>query len=149
MSPAQLALRTLRTTHALFLVSIVLYALVGEGAMRHPANYRGGRTLLVAMAVVAVGTAGAASVLRGRIVAPAAAALHRDPRDAASLRRWQTGTLSALALTEVVALCGLALRGAGASLEQALPFYLAGMVLMMAWRPRLDLPPDSPGPGPA
>jgi hypothetical protein len=144
MTAPQLALRTLRTTHTLFLLSILFYAFLGERLMQRPAAYRGSRMLIVTMAMLAVALAGAAAILRGRTVTPSADTLRRDPQDLPALKRWQMGSLTSLAICESVALCGLALRARGAALNVVLPFYLAGFVLMLAWRPRLDLSSTGP-----
>ena len=146
LTPPQLAARMLRTTHTLFLLSIFFYAIIGEKMMKHPA-YSGGRMLIVAMAAVAVAVAGAAVVLRSRMVAPSAEALRQDPGDTKALRRWQVGTLTSLVLCESIALCGLALRAVGVSFADVLPFYLAAVLLMLLWRPQLDLPSAGPGAG--
>jgi hypothetical protein len=138
LTPPQLALRTLRTTHALFVLSIVFYAFVGEKMMQHAAT-PASATMIVGMAVAAAGIAAAAAIIRGKFVAPSVEALRLRPENGKALKSWQAGSLISLALAESVGLCGVALRAGGVPLEQALPFYLAAIVLMMIWRPRLDL----------
>jgi hypothetical protein len=52
-----------------------------------------------------------------------------------------------MVLTMTVALFGFALRMVGSSREVAWPFFIASIILMLLWRPRLDYrhkdPPNS------
>ncbi|MGH9740351.1 MAG: hypothetical protein ACRD4X_17450 [Candidatus Acidiferrales bacterium] len=128
-------LRVLRVIYAALVSAIVFYAWI-PGGMLHIAVQPIDRALYVGIAVVAVLSAVMAVVMRNRMLQPALATLRTNPADAASHRRWRTGSLVSYSLALAVVLYGFALRMIGATFGQAAPFYAVGFALMLLWWPR-------------
>ncbi|MGA9885135.1 MAG: hypothetical protein WBQ34_15580 [Candidatus Acidiferrales bacterium] len=128
-------LRLLRVIYAALVTAIVFYAWIPRG-MLHVAVQPIDRALYVGIAAVAIVSAAMAVVMRNRILPPALATLQKDPRDAASHRRWRAGILVSYSLALTVVLYGLVLSMMGATFAQAAPFYAAGLALMLFWWPR-------------
>jgi hypothetical protein len=84
-----------------------------------------------------------ALVVRSRMVTPAQEKLRVQTDDGGALKRWRIGSLISLVLVESVALYGFALRVMGGTRSHTWPFYLAAILIMLMWTPRLDL--VSPG----
>jgi hypothetical protein len=138
MHPTRTALLTLRILQGVFLVSIVLYVLLGEYAGRtEPEGISGIKGGLIAAAIL---NAGIAVVLRTRMVRPAQELLRANSDDGGALARWRTSQIACMVLCEAIALIGFALRYLGGTLIDAAPFYAVGFLLMLVWTPRLDLP---------
>ena len=133
---AQLSLRTLRTMHAVLLVSVLLYAFIGEHVEHQPLTEN--QRPLSAMTALAGLVVLLAAVLRKRMVAPSKEALRKEPNDLRALARWRFGTLFSLVLCEALAMIGFVVRFLGYPLQQAALFYVAAGVLMLVWWPRLD-----------
>ncbi len=127
-------LQVLRLVHAALLLACVLYAGIGEFA--GPKEPKDATLLLMVLGFLGVTDLGLAAFLRGRWVGAAEEALRRSPEDASALQRWMTGHFVVLALCEAVAIFGLVLRMLGGTLIQALPFYGASVLMILAWRPR-------------
>lgn len=133
------ALRTLRLIHLAMLVSIVLYAVVGEIAgSRFPPSI----TLLNVMSVASLSVVGAILVVRRTLILRAEAELREKPGDSAVLSRWQMGYIVLYALCEALALFGLVLRLMSYPLITIWPYYVGGFVLLLLFRPVV------PGPEP-
>ena len=129
------ALKVLRILQIAFLFSIVLYMLVGElvgGKQLTPGN----TAVLIAMSVMASITVVVVVVLRRVVVAPAAAALITNADDTNALMRWKTANVVLLALSESIALYGLVLRILGHTFGQAMPLYLAAIILLLYCGPK-------------
>lgn len=129
------SLRLLRLLQAAMLLSIVLYALVGEMAgPRHSRPIH--PALVLALAMAACCTVLIAFFLRRVMIFRSAGRLMEQPGDAAALSRWRAGYIVTFALCESIALYGLILRMLGQTLGQSAPFYLAGFLLMLYFGPR-------------
>lgn len=76
--------------------------------------------------------------LRHRFVSPATAALVADPTNARMLKRWEAWQILTLALAGAIALYGFVIRIVfrGAS-QESLGFYIAGIILLVVWTPRM------------
>jgi len=139
-SLAQKTLRIMRVLHAALLLAAVLYVLlpllVIKGAM-HPPD----AVIPLAFGMSALPALGVALFYRRRFVQPASEALCANPDDAAAAGRWRQGVLISLVCCESVVLFGLALRFIGGSWNLCAIFYVVGIFLMLAWVPRLELPP--------
>lgn len=134
------SLRLLRILQAAMLVSIVLYAVVGEVAgPQHPKAVS--PALILILAIVASCTVLAAFLLRRLMVFRSLGVLAHQPSDAVALSRWRAGYIVTFALCESIALYGLVLRILGQTLSHSAPFYLAGFLLMLYFGPRR--PPSS------
>jgi hypothetical protein len=83
-----------------------------------------------------VAVVGVIFVVRRTLVLRAAESLATHPDDDLSLNHWRTGYLATYALCEALALFGLVQRFLGSSLQQSVPYYLGGFVLLFFFRPR-------------
>jgi len=129
------ALKTLRAVQWLLLVSILLYAVIGEVVGR------GGRavnpTLGYLFTTTAVAVVGVIFLVRRTLVLRVAEILAAHPDDSLSLSHWRAGYIATYVLCESLALFGLALRVLGGDFQQSLPFYIAGFTLLLFFRPRV------------
>jgi len=98
--------------------------------------------MILALGAVAFASLAGAGLLRARLVPAAAEALRSNADDAGAIRRWRAVVILSLALAETAVLFGLALRLAGAPWKVCAIFYAAGIFLLLAWTPRLELPPS-------
>lgn len=127
-------LRLLRVIGAAFLLSIALYAMVGE--MVGPSSAADLGVVHQAMLVAAVITGAAAVFVRRMLAGKAEEVLRLHSEDAAALGRWRAGQLVGFALAESVALYGLVLRILGGSLRDAAPFYGGAALLLLVFWPK-------------
>jgi cytochrome b561 len=127
-------LRTLRTMQWAMLVSILLYAVVGEalGSRVRGAN----ASLSYVFTTAGVAIVGAIFVVRRTLVLRSAESLASHPDDSLTLHHWKSGYIATYALCEALALFGLVLRFTGCSFQQSLPFYIGGFVLLFFFGPR-------------
>jgi len=127
------ALKLLRTIQVTLLGSVALYAVVGEvlGPSRGSAN----PTVNYVFTMIGVALVGIILVVRKTLVLRSAAALAEQP-DGLTLNHWKTGYIATYALCEALALFGLILRFLGFNLQQSLPFYIGGFVLLFFFGPR-------------
>lgn len=135
------ALRTIRLIQIAMLVSIAMYAVLGEvvGA-RLPAN----PTILYAMSVASISVVGALLVVRRTLVLQSEAALKERPGDPTVLSRWKMGYIVTFTLCEALALFGLLLRLMGFTLNSVWPYYAGGFALLLLFWPRLPLSQSEP-----
>ena len=127
-------IRTLRVVQWALLVSIVLYALVGEAV--GPKIQTVNPTLSYLFSTLSVAVVGIIFVVRRTLVFRAAESLVARPDDGISLNHWKTGYIVTYALCEALALFGLVQRLLGSSFQQSLLFYIAGFVLLFFFRAR-------------
>ena len=130
----RLALRAVRLVQVAMLVSVGVYAVVGE-VVRPP--FTANPTVLYAASVASIGLVGALLVVRRTLVLQSEAQLREKPDDSIVLGRWRAGYIITYALCEVLALFGLGLRLAGFSIHQAWPYYAGAFVLLLLFWPRL------------
>jgi hypothetical protein len=128
------ALKTLRVVQWSMLVSILLYAIVGE--VLGPRARAVDSSLSYIFSTLAVGVVGTIFVVRRTLVLRAAASLAAHPDDILSLEHWRTGYVATYALCEALALFGLVMRFRGCSFQQSALFYAGGFVLLFFFRPR-------------
>jgi F0F1-type ATP synthase membrane subunit c/vacuolar-type H+-ATPase subunit K len=127
-------LRTLRAVQWSLLVSILLYAFIGE---RIGPSVRGvDPALSYIFSTLSVGIVGTILVVRRTLVQRAADSLATQPDDKLSLGHWQTGYIVTYALSEALALFGVILRFQGCQVQQSLLFYIGGFVLILFFWPR-------------
>lgn len=138
MTQPEIAVKTLRTVHAAFLASILLYAFVAEKVMQRPTNVPA-LSLVTSFTILAIAMIFIAQVVRSRLVAPAQEKLRLQTDDGEALKRWRLGSFLSLILVESVALYGFALRTMGGTRSQTWPFYFAAILIMLVWTPRLEL----------
>ncbi len=128
------ALRTLRLVQIAMLASVVLYAVVGELVGRNRGD--GNPVLNYVLTTIGVAIVGMILVVRRTLVLRSAQSLATHPDDGLSLNHWKSGYVATYALCEALALFGLILRLTGFSLQQSVPFYVGGFVLLFFFGPR-------------
>lgn len=128
------AVKTLRAVQWAMLASILLYAMAGE--FIRPAARMLDPTFSYLFTTLGVAIVGVIFVVRRTLVFRAAESLVSHPEDNISLNHWKTGYIATYALCEALALFGLVERFLGCSLQQSIPYYLGGFVLMVFFRPR-------------
>jgi hypothetical protein len=93
------------------------------------------QTYFLGICFVSIAEIGIALVIRSRYPLTAEeVALETD--EAARARKWMTIQIASYAIATSVALYGVALRAIGASLTEAIPFYVVALVLLVSWWPR-------------
>ena len=136
--PMPKALKTLRLLQWCMLLSILLYAGVGEAIA--PRLRAVNPTVSYLFSMLAVATVGIIFVVRRTLVIRAAESLANHPDDAISLNHWKTGFIATYALCEALALFGLVLRFLGCTFQQCVLFYIGGFVLLFFFRPKEPVP---------
>lgn len=136
MSTAQETVKIVRILNGVFLISIPMYAAVGELF----GQTGGGAGKIVRGAVIAVSlmNVGIAQLFGRKMVTAAEGALARNASDDAALGRWRQGHLITYVLCESVAMFGLAFRMLGGEPMQAAPLYVLAFALMLVWAPRAE-----------
>lgn len=89
-----------------------------------------------AIAVVAVSEIIILFFIRRNFVLQSAVQLGTQPEDSKLLVRWRAGQIITWALSLSIALYGLVLRYMGFSFPQVLPFFVAGVILLLVTAPR-------------
>jgi len=127
-------LKLLRAVQLAMLGSILLYAVVGESAGPHAKAVD--PRLTYVFTTIAVAVVGMIFVVRRTLVLRSAESLASHPDDALPLNHWRTGYIATYALCEALAVLGLLLRFLGYNLQESLPYYLGGFVLLFFFRAR-------------
>ena len=129
------AVRLVRQIQIAMLVTIALYAVVGERLAgkiaQDPAN-----ALFHALSFISISLVGATVVIRRTLVLPSEVLLKERSDDAAAVARWRTGYLFLYALCEMLGVFGLILRMSGFTLGNVWGFYLGGFLLLLLYSPR-------------
>jgi hypothetical protein len=126
--------RLLRTVQVAMLISIGLYAFIAQGY--GPAPREVSLAFFYSMVGLAAFMVGPILLVRRFIIGPAEDTLAGDSENAAALTGWRFGYFATFALSEAVALYGVALRFSGVGFRQVVPFFLAGLMLMLFLGPR-------------
>ena len=127
-------LRTLRIVQLMMLGSILLYAVVGE--LAGPGTGAANPALSYIFTSMGVAIVGVIFVVRRTLVLRSAETLAANPDDELTLNHWKTGYVATYALCEALAVFGIVLRFMGFTLQQSLPFYAGGLVLLFFFSPR-------------
>ena len=128
-------LRFLRIVHGILLFSMVLYPTLVDSIV--PLGQKApSRMLPVALGSISAAIIGYAVWFQITRVRPALEALQLKPDDATSLQRWRSGSILSFVLFESVVLYGFALRFMGGTLQESVPFYGAGIALMLIYWPK-------------
>jgi cytochrome b561 len=114
------ALRSVRLIQIAMLVSILLYAVLGQLAGQKRASEN---NLFYAFPLVAITIVGVILVVRRTLVAQSENLLRQRPDDKLTLARWRTGHLVVYVMCDALALLGLVLRLFGAPLDQVWGYY--------------------------
>jgi len=128
------ALKMLRAVQWALLGSMALYVVLGT--VVHPIQRSIDPTLSYIFTTLAVPVIGIIFVVRRTLVFRAEGSLANEPNEVVSLSQWRTGYIVTYALCEALALFGLMQRFLGARVEQSVPYYLGGFVLLLFFRPR-------------
>ena len=128
------AVKTLRAVQWSMLASILLYGVVGE--ILGPVSRAVDPALSYLLTTLGVAIVGIIFVVRRTLVLRAAESLATHPDDNISLSHWRTGYLATYTLCEALAVFGLIQRFLGGSLQQSVPYYIGGFVLLVFFRPR-------------
>lgn len=128
------ALKILRVVQWSLLGSILIY--VALGVVVRPGFQGIDPTLSYLFTTLAVAVIGVIFVVRRTLVFRAESTLAREPENSLSLNQWKTGHIVTYALCEALALFGLAQRFLGSSVEQGVPYFLGGFVLLLFFRPQ-------------
>jgi hypothetical protein len=137
LTPIESALRSARILHVCFLVAAGLYLLVLF--QLRPMERSVDSLLVYALGFLSLLVVGTGFFLRGRMVVETAARLSINPQDATSLKQWRSGQIVSFAFAESVVLYGFVLKFLGASWNIAGVFFIAGILLLVAWTPKLEV----------
>jgi hypothetical protein len=114
--------------------SILLYAAIGAVLGRSARAVDASLSYVFTTAGVAI--VGMIFVVRRTLVLRSAENLAANPDDSLTLRHWKSGYITTYALCEALGLFGLILRFMGCSVQQSLPFYIGGFVLLFFFGPQ-------------
>jgi len=127
----------MRIVHAVFMFVVLLIALEAELFSGIGQNYW--PAFPIAIAVLGILDVNVAYFIRRVKLYPALEKLRKDPNDSDGLKQWRSSTMVSLVLALTIGLYGLVLRFFGAARLVSWPFYLGALILMLMWRPQLDL----------
>ncbi len=128
-------LKLLRMIRIALMMSVVLYAIIGE-QVKHTVGVAPTFILYLAVTIAAIFSVAMIVVMRRLLVLPAEATLANQSQDAAALGRWRAGHIVIYGLSETVALFGLVLRFLGFPFSEVVTFYAVGLILLMFFGPR-------------
>jgi hypothetical protein len=135
------ALRNARVLHACFLLAALLD--IVTLVQIHPPRREVSSTIVYALAFECIVVAGLAMFIGRRRVHVAEEKLRINPGDAVALRHWRTGLILSWVFAESIVLIGFLVKFLGADWRTAGPFFAFGIMLMLLWTPRLDVPSQS------
>jgi len=124
----------LRVVYLIMLGVMFVYVGLAEAVQHEPLKMNS--KFLTGLAVIAVAMIGGAIYGQTKVIAPTIDALRERPGDAGLLGRWRGWSIAAYVMAEGVVLFGLCLRFLGGSRAQAIPFYVAGIGVMLFLVPR-------------
>ena len=137
MTPIQRTLRTARFVHIALLLMVVL-DLAAAYSVR-PAQNQISPIMVYAIVFVCLNDVGLAAFLRTRMVTPCEASLRSNLFDESVLKKWRQGVLTSLVMASTIPLFGLTLKLMGATWNIVGWFFLVGVLLLLAWAPRLEV----------
>jgi hypothetical protein len=137
VGPGAAALRQMRIVHGVFMLVVLLFALEAELFAGIGQNYS--PAFPIAIAVLGILDVNVAYFIRRKRLYPALGKLRQDPNDSDGLKQWRSSTMVSLVLVLTIGLYGLVLRFFGAARLVSWPFYLVALILMLVWRPQLEL----------
>jgi hypothetical protein len=141
MSTAHKPLKSLRIIHAIFLLAAICYLIVPLRLI-NVQSQAPPRVFAVAIGATAITTLGVAAFYRQRLIRPSSETLRNNPEDTAALLSWVRGTMISFVCCESVVLFGLVLRVTGVPWNICGIFYAVGILFLLAWAPKLELPPE-------
>jgi len=144
MNAAEKALRNARMLHAGFFLASIAYILVPLVVIKTQTKEIN-PAIVAAISLIAVGDLGIATFFRSKMVKSAEETLAQNPEDSGTAAKWSRGVLLSLVFCMSTILFGLVLRILGASWNVCGLFFVAGILLLLAWTPKLDLPSSANG----
>jgi hypothetical protein len=129
------SLRNIRIVHGVILFAMVLIIYNGEVLIPHKLRDLG-RILPIAYGIVSLHVIGLALYFRTTKIRPALEILQLKPDDPKALQQWRAGGILTAVLMDTVVLFGFSLLFIGAAPKISLPFYIAGIALMLLWWPQ-------------
>lgn len=139
MSAAEKALRNARMLHAGFFLASIAYILVPLVVIK--TQTKEVNPVIIGMVfLLAISDLGIAIFFRARLVNPVTETLAQNPEDAMAAARWSRGVSLSLVFCMATVLFGVALRILGANWNICGLFFVTGILLLLAWTPKLDLP---------
>jgi len=134
----------MRVIHFAFLVAVALYAYAAE-LVAGKTDSADSPAVLYGMTLAAGFGVLIAYYFRRTKLAPATEKLRLDPNDSQALKEWRSSTIVSLVLTLSVSLYAVALRALGAPRNVSSLFYLVTVILLLIWRPSLELRAEALG----
>jgi hypothetical protein len=138
VSPLKSVLTQIRIVHAAFVTTWFLFLLVIYRASPNVAQRAVPTVTAGAIALVSVTVVGMALYFRSQNITPSLEVLRVHPEDVGALAKWRAGNVLSFTFAETTTLFGLALKFMGADWKIAGPFFAVGLLLLLAWFPRLD-----------
>jgi hypothetical protein len=138
MSLAQKSLQSARIIHVALLFAALAYVVVAV-YVASPAKGAVPMVVVGGLGFGALSLLAVAVFFRVKFVQTGAAMLRINGEDATGARLWRTGTIVSLVFAESIVMFGLVVRLIGASWNASGVFYVVGILMMLAWWPRLEL----------
>jgi F0F1-type ATP synthase membrane subunit c/vacuolar-type H+-ATPase subunit K len=136
MNEIKSKLRKVRLIQVALIAAIAIFGWVAEFDRRPGGNDWTFRHWLVTG--LALWGASAGFRLRHRLIILSEGLLAQDPSNPKGLKKWEAGNVISLGVAESVAMWGLIVRMVlGGALWQASLFYLASLLLLLLWTPRM------------
>jgi hypothetical protein len=126
--------RSTRTLHSVFMVTVLLYVYMMHVVQRTPAALD--PVLSWPIAGLAVFAWCAAYSLRLRRLSPIASRLQTAPDDASAIAKWRSYSIVSVAILESIVLFGFALYMMGGTTTQVAPFIVIPFATMPFWFPK-------------
>jgi hypothetical protein len=137
MGQGPAALREMQILHAVFLLAVFLLVYAAEQLRRTTTGYS--KVFLGLMISLAILNWLQAYYFRRKRRIPVLGKLHLDPSDTRALKQWRGAIAVILSLAESIAFYGCILRLFGGSRLVSWPFFGLALILMLVWRPQLQL----------
>jgi hypothetical protein len=132
--------KTLRAARVLHVALLVMVVIDFDASYRlAPIQNQISPIIVYAIAFVCLNDIGVAAFLRSRMIRPSEASLRSNPNDESALKKWRAGVVVSLVMASTIVLFGLVLKFMGATWNVASWFFIVGILLLLAWTPRLDV----------
>jgi hypothetical protein len=126
----------MRLVHVIMLAAIVGHLYTAEVLPKHAADLP--VTFVASLSIMAALEVAIAFFFRQRMLPSALETMRSNPEDATALGRWRAANILSMVFAPSVSLLGFVLRFLGGSRPVAWLFFLASIILMWLWRPRLE-----------
>jgi len=137
MTSIKKALRVARVLHVALIVMVVIEFDVSYRLA--PIQNQISPIIVYAITFVCLNDVGVAAFLRRRMIKPSEESLRSNPNDETALKKWRAGVIVSLGMASTIVLFGVLLRLMGATWNVASWFFIVGILLLLAWTPRLDV----------